>query len=41
MKTLGKRSKQTGPKKIDRYCRVIVPVIFVIASAAIFAKPRD
>jgi hypothetical protein len=27
-------------KKIDRYCRVIVPVIFVIASIAIFAHPR-
>jgi hypothetical protein len=28
-------------KKIDRYCRVIFPVIFAIASVAIFAKPRD
>jgi cadmium resistance protein CadD (predicted permease) len=28
-------------KKIDRYCRVIFPVIFTIASVAIFAKPRD
>ncbi len=27
-------------KKIDRYCRVIVPVIFAIASIAIFAHPR-
>jgi hypothetical protein len=27
-------------KKIDRYCRVIVPIIFVIASIAIFAHPR-
>ena len=27
-------------KKIDRYCRVIVPVIFVIASIATFAHPR-
>ena len=27
-------------KKIDRYCRVIFPVIFVIASIAIFVKPR-
>ena len=27
-------------KKIDRYCRVIVPLIFVIASVAIFAHPR-
>jgi Neurotransmitter-gated ion-channel ligand binding domain/Neurotransmitter-gated ion-channel transmembrane region len=28
-------------KKIDRYCRAIFPVIFVIASIAIFVKPRD
>jgi hypothetical protein len=28
-------------KKIDRYCRVIVPLVFIIASVAIFAKPRD
>jgi hypothetical protein len=28
-------------KKIDRYCRVIFPAIFAIASIAIFAKPRD
>ena len=27
-------------KKLDRYCRVIVPIIFVIASLAIFAHPR-
>jgi len=27
-------------KKIDRYCRVIVPVVFVIASIVIFAHPR-
>jgi cadmium resistance protein CadD (predicted permease) len=27
-------------KKLDRYCRVIVPVIFVIASIAIFGHPR-
>jgi hypothetical protein len=27
-------------KKLDRYCRVIVPAIFVIASIAIFAHPR-
>ena len=26
---------------IDLYCRVIVPVIFVIASIAIFARPRS
>ena len=28
-------------KTIDLYCRVIVPVIFVIASIAIFAHPRS
>jgi hypothetical protein len=28
-------------KKIDRYCRVIFPVVFAIASIAIFVKPRD
>ena len=28
-------------KKLDRYCRVIVPAIFVIASVAIFAHPRS
>jgi len=27
-------------KKLDRYCRVLVPVVFVIASIAIFAHPR-
>ena len=27
-------------KKLDRYCRVIVPAIFIIASIAIFAHPR-
>jgi hypothetical protein len=27
-------------KKLDRYCRIIVPVVFVIASIAIFAHPR-
>jgi len=27
-------------KAIDRYCRVIIPLIFVIASIAIFAHPR-
>jgi cadmium resistance protein CadD (predicted permease) len=35
------RQQTEKAKKIDRYCRVIVPVIFVIASVAIFAKPRD
>jgi gamma-aminobutyric acid receptor subunit beta len=28
-------------KKIDRYCRVIFPVIFVIASIAIFVHPHS
>jgi Neurotransmitter-gated ion-channel ligand binding domain/Neurotransmitter-gated ion-channel transmembrane region len=28
-------------KKIDRYCRVIFPAIFVIASVVIFANPRS
>jgi Neurotransmitter-gated ion-channel ligand binding domain len=27
-------------KKLDRYCRVMVPLIFIIASIAIFAHPR-
>ena len=36
--TILDNNKQTArAKKIDRYCRVIVPVIFVIASVAIFA----
>jgi hypothetical protein len=28
-------------KKIDRYCRVIFPLIFAVASAAIFMHPRE
>jgi hypothetical protein len=28
-------------KKIDRYCRAIFPIIFAIASVAIFMRPRD
>jgi hypothetical protein len=28
-------------KKLDRYCRVIFPAIFIIASIAIFAHPRS
>ena len=27
-------------KKLDRYCRVIVPIVFVISSIAIFGHPR-
>jgi hypothetical protein len=40
--TIMDNNKQTArAKRIDRYCRVIFPVIFAIASVAIFAKPRD
>jgi cadmium resistance protein CadD (predicted permease) len=28
-------------KKIDRYCRVIFPAVFAVASIAIFVHPRD
>ena len=39
--TILDNNQQTArAKKIDRYCRVIVPVIFLIASIAIFAHPR-
>jgi hypothetical protein len=39
--TILDNNQQTArAKKIDRYCRVIVPVIFVIASIGIFAHPR-
>jgi hypothetical protein len=39
--TILDNNQQTArAKKIDRYCRVIVPMIFVIASIAIFAHPR-
>ena len=39
--TILDNNQQTeGAKKLDRYCRVIVPVIFVMASIAIFAHPR-
>ncbi|MGB8804483.1 MAG: hypothetical protein WCC93_06125 [Chthoniobacterales bacterium] len=39
--TILDNNQQTArAKRIDRYCRVIVPVIFVIASIAIFAHPR-
>jgi hypothetical protein len=37
---LDNNKQNARAKKIDRYCRVIVPVIFVIASIAIFAHPR-
>jgi hypothetical protein len=39
--TILDNNQQTAQaKKIDRYCRVVVPVIFVIASIAIFGHPR-
>jgi cadmium resistance protein CadD (predicted permease) len=39
--TILDNNQQTArAKKIDRYCRVIVPVIFVTASISIFAHPR-
>jgi len=40
--TILDNNKQTErAKKIDRYCRVIFPVVFAIASIAIFVKPRN
>ena len=39
--TILDNNQQAAPaKKIDRYCRAIVPAIFIIASIAIFAHPR-
>src|SRR5437868_14812042 len=39
--TILDNNKQTErAKKIDRYCRVIFPVVFAIASIAIFVRPR-
>src|SRR3984893_6606754 len=39
--TILENKRQTErAKKIDRYCRVIFPAIFVIASIAIFVHPR-
>jgi hypothetical protein len=37
---LDNNQRAVRAKKIDRYCRIIIPVIFVIASIAIFAHPR-
>jgi hypothetical protein len=37
---LDNNQQSARAKKIDRYCRVIVPLIFVIASIATFAHPR-
>jgi len=38
---LDNNNQITRAKKLDLYCRVIVPVIFVIASIAISAHPRS
>jgi hypothetical protein len=39
--TIFDNNRQTArAKRLDRYCRVIAPVIFVIASLLIFAHPR-
>ena len=37
---LDNNQQKERAKKIDRYCRVIFPAIFAIASIAIFAHPR-
>jgi Neurotransmitter-gated ion-channel ligand binding domain len=37
---LENNQQKARAKKIDRYCRVIVPAIFVVASIVIFAHPR-
>jgi hypothetical protein len=37
---LDNTQKKKRAVRIDRYCRVIFPAIFVIASIAIFAHPR-
>jgi Neurotransmitter-gated ion-channel ligand binding domain len=37
---LENNQQKAQAKRIDRYCRVIVPAIFVVASIAIFAQPR-
>src|SRR4029077_18712371 len=40
--TVLENQKQTErAKKLDRYCRVIFPVIFVVAWIAIFVHPRS
>jgi cadmium resistance protein CadD (predicted permease) len=38
---LNDKQQTERAKKIDRYCHVIFPLVFAIASVAIFAKPRD
>jgi len=37
---LDNKQQAARAKKLDRYCRVAIPAIFVIASIAIFAHPR-
>jgi len=37
---LDNNHQKARARKLDRYCRVIVPMIFVIASIAIFGHPR-
>ena len=37
---LDNNQQNARAKNIDRYCRVIFPLIFFIASIAIFAHPR-
>jgi hypothetical protein len=38
---LGNNQQTEWARKIDRYCGVIFPTIFTIASVAIFAKPCE
>jgi len=38
---LNDKQQTERAKKIDRYCRAIFPIIFAIASVAIFVKPRN
>ena len=38
---LDNKEQKARAKTIDRYCRVIFPVIFAVASVAIFGHGRD
>ena len=38
---LDSNQKRERAKKLDRYCRVVFPAIFVVASIAIFVHPRS
>ena len=38
---LGGKHQNKQALRIDRFCRVIFPLIFIIASIAIFAHPRS